>query len=58
MTKDEIIKKRYPFYNSAMDEKDIEIDFTWDYGYGGRGSETMRLPVQLLKDLIKELEES
>jgi len=37
---------------------DIEILFDWDYGYGGRGSERMYLPVELLKDLITELENS
>lgn len=37
---------------------DIEIMCNWDYGYGGRGTETMRLPVQMLKDLISELDAS
>ena len=34
--------------------KDIEIEYTW-YGYNSRGSESMTIPVQLLKDLLSEL---
>ena len=34
---------------------DIEIEFNWDYGYGGRGNEVTTIPVQLLKDLLIEL---
>ena len=35
--------------------EDIEIEFTWDYGCGSRVSEIMKVPVQVLKDLISEL---
>ena len=35
--------------------EDIEIEFDWDHGLAGRGTERMMIPVQLLKDLIKEL---
>ena len=35
---------------------DIEIEFDWDYGYAGRGTERMTIPVKVLTDLLKELE--
>lgn len=35
---------------------DVEIEFSWDYGYGGRGNERMFIPIELLKELILEME--
>lgn len=35
---------------------DVEIEFEWDHGYGGRGSESMSIPIELLKNIIKEIE--
>jgi len=46
------------FMVTLKNDHDIEIEFSWDYGYGGRGSERMRIPLQTLKDLLKELEDS
>lgn len=34
---------------------DIEIDFFWDYGWGGRGSDRMIISAKLLKELMNEL---
>lgn len=51
-------RKQDNFTITLKQGEDIEIEFNWDYGYGGRGTETMRLPVQMLKDLISELEAS
>jgi len=33
----------------------IEIECDWDYGYGGRGTERTEIPIEQLKELIKEL---
>lgn len=49
-----IIDKR-EFQITLKQGEDIEIEFMWDYGYGGRGTERMTIPVQVLKDLISEL---
>ena len=35
--------------------ENIEIECDWDYGYGGRGTERMEIPIEQLKELIKEL---
>ncbi len=35
--------------------EDIEIEHDWNYGYGGRGCVRMEIPVDVLKELIKEL---
>jgi hypothetical protein len=51
-------RKQDNFTITLKEGEDIEIEFNWDYGYGGRGTETMRLPVQMLKDLISELDAS
>jgi hypothetical protein len=52
-------KRKQDIFTITLKEgEDIEIEFNWDYGYGGRGTETMRLPVQMLKDLISELNAS
>ena len=36
----------------------IEIECGWDYGYGGSGVERIYIPFDMLKSLMKELEES
>jgi len=38
-------------------EPDLEIEFTWDYGYGGRGTERVYVPLDMLKSLIAEIEQ-
>ena len=35
---------------------DVEIEFAWDHGYGGRGTERVSIPVQQLKDLLNEID--
>jgi hypothetical protein len=37
-------------------EPDLEIEFTWEYGYGGRGTGRTYLPIETLKSLIAEIE--
>ncbi len=59
----------FPDYKNQLDiiDKPIEINITrdeveitcdWDYGWGGRGTERMFIPLAQLKALIKELEDS
>jgi hypothetical protein len=36
--------------------EDVEIECNWDYGYGGRGTERMQIPIETLKELIKDLD--
>ena len=43
------------FTVTLKQDNDIHIECDWDYGYGGRGVETMNIPVDVLKQLIKEL---
>lgn len=52
-----IIEKdsREEFEITLKEESDIEINFSWDYGYGGRGSKTMFISAELLKELIKKI---
>jgi len=35
---------------------DVEIEFDWDHGYGGRGTSRMYIPTQQLKDLLNEID--
>jgi hypothetical protein len=49
-------RKKDNFIMTLKEGEDIEIEFYWDYGYQGAGSEIMRIPIQMLKDLISELE--
>jgi len=46
------------FKITLREGEDILIEFDWDYDYDNRGTQTMRLPVQMLKDLISELDAS
>ena len=48
-------RKHEEFQITLKQDEDIEIEFAWDYGYAGRGCESMKIPVQVLKDLIAEL---
>jgi hypothetical protein len=48
-------RKQEEFQITLKQGEDIEIEFVWDHGWGGRGTERMIIPVQLLKDLISEL---
>lgn len=36
--------------------ENILIEFTYDYGYSGRGTELTEIPIKLLKELLEELE--
>ena len=35
--------------------EDIEIEFEWDHGWGGRGNGRMSIPHETLVKLIKEI---
>lgn len=48
-------RKAEQFQITLKQGEDIEIEFDWDYGYGGRGTERMKIPVKVLKQLIEEL---
>jgi len=48
-------RRQEEFQITLKQGEDIEIEFNWDYGFGGRGSERTSIPVQLLKDLLAEL---
>lgn len=50
-------RKQEEFQITLKRNEDIEIEFTWNYGYGGRGTERMYIPIQLLKELISEIEQ-
>jgi len=41
-----------------INRDEVEITCDWDYGWGGRGTERMYMPLAQLKALIKELEDS
>ena len=43
------------FIITLKKDSDIEIEFSWDYGYGGRGSSHLYIPFKQLRDLINEL---
>ena len=43
------------FQITLKQDNDIEIEFTWDYGYGGRGSERMYINPTQLRELMDEL---
>lgn len=43
------------FIITLKKDNDIEIEFSWDYGYGGRGSSHLYIPFEQLRDLINEL---
>lgn len=39
-----------------QDSENIEIEFSFDYGFGGRGCESTEIPIKLLRELLNELE--
>ena len=41
-----------------LTKKEVEVMCSWDYRWGGRGTETMVIPLEVLKELIKEIEDS
>jgi hypothetical protein len=45
-------------FTVTLKKDEVEIECSWDYGWGGRGTERMYIPLAELKALIKELEES
>lgn len=45
-------------FDLTLKDGEIEIECSWDYGWGGRGSERMYIPFEQLRTLMKELEDS
>ena len=46
-----IDKRRQEQFEITLKQgEDIQIEFDWDYGYGGRGTERMSIPVKLLRE--------
>ena len=43
------------FQITLKQDNDIEIEFTWDYGYGGRGSDRIYINPAQLRELMDEL---
>jgi hypothetical protein len=51
-----IDKRRQDEFQITLKQgEDIEIEFTWDYGYEGRGTERMYVNPKILRELIDEL---
>lgn len=48
-------RRKEEFTITLKQGEDIEIEFDWDHGYGGRGTEQMTIPVKLLRELLDEL---
>ena len=48
-------RRQEEFQITLKQGEDIEIEFTWDYGYGGRGCERMNINPKLLRELLDEL---
>lgn len=47
-------KRKGEEFNIYIKKSEVEIEFIWDYGYGGRGSERMIIPSEMLKSLLNE----
>lgn len=45
-------------FTITLTKKEVEIECNWDYGYGGSGTERMRMSLEQLENLIKELKAS
>ncbi len=45
-------------FTVTLKKDEVEIECSWDYGWEGRGSERMFIPLAQLKELIAELEAS
>ncbi len=43
------------FQITLKQRDDIEIEFTWEYGYGGRGTSRMTIDPKILRGLLDEL---
>lgn len=48
-------RKNESFTITLKQGEDIQIEFEWDYGHGGRGSSSTDIPVNLLKELLEDL---
>ena len=46
------------YFTITLTKKEVEIECSWDYGFGGRGTERMTMTLEQLEDLIKELRAS
>ena len=38
-----------------ISKQEIEITCDWDYGWGGRGTERIYIPIGVLEELIKKI---
>jgi hypothetical protein len=45
-------------FTITLKKDEIEIECSWDYGWAGRGTERMFIPISKLEALIKELKDS
>ena len=45
-------------FTITLKKDEVEIECSWDYGYGGGGTEYISIPLSRLKELIEELEKS
>jgi hypothetical protein len=52
------IETEHKTFILTINKKEVEINCNWDYGWAGRGSETMVLGLEELKQLINEIENS
>ena len=50
-----LMVKDQSFEITLKQGEDIEIEFDWDHGYGGRGTGRMYIPHEILVKLIKEI---
>lgn len=48
-------RRQEEFQITLKQGEDIEIVFTWDYGYGGRGAGRMYINPKVLRELLDEL---
>ena len=48
-------RKQEEFQITLKQGEDIEIEFTWDYGYGGSGVGRMYINPKVLRELLDEL---
>jgi hypothetical protein len=56
--KDPVIYLVDGVFNIEIYKDKIEIECDWDYGWAGRGSETITIQLDILFDLIKEIKEA
>jgi len=45
-------------FTISLNKKEVYIECSWDYGYGGRGIESVTIPLDKLEQLIEELKNS